>query len=143
MRLRNFSRFDLFSSFHMRVNCWFLKSSTIDGTAPRLGGNTVGVRDGQSVLPVAEDNRSEENLVHKPFSRSRLGTQYVKVTITSSPTVSIRYTFSGNFAGRSFGWPVRRSQAPLQSLHTTATLSRSTWPSVSMAHLYVHASSTQ
>src|SRR5438034_8627470 len=67
MRLRNFSRFDLFSSFHMRVNCWFLKSSTIDGTAPRLGGNTVGVQDGQSVLPVAEDNRSEENLVHKPF----------------------------------------------------------------------------
>src|SRR5437016_11762730 len=67
MRLRNFSRFDLFSSFHMRVNCWFLKSSTIDSTAPRLGGNTVGVRDGQSVLPVAEDNRSEENLVHKPF----------------------------------------------------------------------------
>src|SRR5437879_7051505 len=44
MRLRNFSRFALFSSFHMRVNCWFLKSSTIDGTAPRLGGNTVGVR---------------------------------------------------------------------------------------------------
>src|SRR5206468_9089738 len=37
MRLRNFCCFDLFSSFHMRVNCWFLKSSTIDGTASRSG----------------------------------------------------------------------------------------------------------
>src|SRR5438132_9325154 len=68
MRLRNFTRFDLFSSFHMRVNCWFLKSSTIDGTAPRLGGNTVGARDGQSVLPVAEDNRARRTSFISLFS---------------------------------------------------------------------------
>jgi hypothetical protein len=35
----------LFSSFHIRVKCWFLKSSTIDGTALRLGENTVGEHD--------------------------------------------------------------------------------------------------
>src|SRR5436309_3996007 len=49
----------------------------------------------------------------------------------------------GNFAGSSFGWPVCRSHDPLQSLHVIRSFSRSTRPSVNIAHLYVQAASTQ
>src|SRR2546428_5509257 len=69
--------------------------------------------------------------------------QYVNVTMRSSATDSIRYAVRGNFAGSSFGWPVCRSHEPLQSLHVIKSFSRSTRPSVSIAHLYVHAASTQ
>src|SRR6266516_6699549 len=61
----------------------------------------------------------------------------------SSPTASTRYAVSGNFAGASFGWPVERSHAPLQSLQRIVSPCASTRPSVSIAHLYVHAASTQ
>src|SRR2546426_12601051 len=69
--------------------------------------------------------------------------QYVNVTIRSSATDSIRYDVSGNFAGSSFGWPVCKSHDPLQSLHVIKSFSRSTRPSVNIAHLYVQAASTQ
>src|SRR5438034_7208904 len=71
MRLRNFSRFDLLSSFHMRVNCWFLKSSTIDAPPQGSAGETRSTCEtADSVRPNAEDGSREGALAHKPFLRS-------------------------------------------------------------------------
>src|SRR5207247_5780238 len=69
--------------------------------------------------------------------------RHVMATIGSSATDSIWAAARGNFAWRSFGWPAWRSHEPLQSLHVIRSFSRSTRPSVSIAHLYVHAASTQ
>src|SRR3989475_12923240 len=46
MRFRNFARFDLFSSFHIRVNCWSL-SSAIVATASTLDENAGQSRTGR------------------------------------------------------------------------------------------------
>src|SRR5947209_11795488 len=48
MRFRNFARFDLFSSFHIRVNCWSL-SSAIVATASTLDENAAKAERADSV----------------------------------------------------------------------------------------------
>jgi hypothetical protein len=74
-----------------------------------LEENAIGTRGGRVVRQEAEVSEARDpsfiSLFSLKFHRER-GTQYVKVTIRSSPTASMRYTFSGNFAGRSLGWPV-------------------------------------
>src|SRR5437867_5054169 len=70
MRFRNFSRFDLFSSFHIRVNCWSL-SSAIVVTASTLDENagTTGKRPTRFTTGI-EGRRCEGPLVDKPFLRN-------------------------------------------------------------------------
>src|SRR5438128_9539143 len=90
-----------------------------------------------------EDIHPEEGRVDKAFRPdSTRGIQYVNVTIRSSPTASMWYAVSGNFAGASRGWPVMRSHEPLQSLQRIVRVSGSTSPSVRIAHLHEHAYST-
>src|SRR3989442_14223883 len=85
---------------------------------------------------------SPNNLFLDVQPRSRARSQYVKFTMTSSPTTWASYTLRGNFAGPDFGFPVTRSNALLHCGHTTAVLPRSRVPWDSMAHDTVHASSS-
>src|SRR5947199_70136 len=72
---RDFARFDLFSSFHIRVNCWSL-SSAIAATASTLDENAGQGRTGRlGSSRELEDGRREEPRAHKAFlptSRERL-----------------------------------------------------------------------
>src|SRR2546428_673223 len=70
MRFRNFARFDLFSSFHIRVNCWSL-SSAILTTASTLDENAGQGRTGRlGSSRELEDVRREEPRAHKAFLRT-------------------------------------------------------------------------
>src|SRR5437879_1260369 len=75
MRFRNFARFDLFSSFHIRVNCWSLPSAIV-ATASTLDENAGQGRTGRlGSSRELEDGRREEPRAHKAFlptSRDRL-----------------------------------------------------------------------
>src|SRR6266704_3555633 len=67
MRFRNFARFDLFSSFHIRVNCWSLSSAMV-ATASKLEENAGQGPTGRlGASRELEDGRREEPRAHKAF----------------------------------------------------------------------------
>src|SRR5437899_6601064 len=91
MRFRNFARFDLFSSFHIRVNCWSL-SSAIGATASTLDENAGPGRGGRLGSSwELEDVRREEPRTHKAFLRNSRAPARVRSEEHTSELQSLRH----------------------------------------------------